>query len=45
MADERGKRAEYYERKAREARAAAETIKAWDAPDDVAGRLHVGISG
>ena len=31
MADERVKRAEYYERKAREARAKAETIKDWDA--------------
>ena len=31
MADERIKRAEFYERKALEARAKAETIKDWDA--------------
>ena len=31
MADERVKRAEFYERKALEARAKAETIKDWDA--------------
>jgi hypothetical protein len=31
MADERVKRAEFYERKALETRAKAETIKDWDA--------------
>ena len=31
MADERVKRAEFYERKALEARAKSETIKDWDA--------------
>jgi hypothetical protein len=42
MAGERIKRAEFYERKALEARANAETIKDWDARRTMLLVLHVG---
>jgi hypothetical protein len=46
MADERVKRAEFYERKALEARAKAETNQGLGrAPDDVACCFHVGSHG